>query len=133
MALQPKHVIGLLVLFTVVIALSLLLKDSLAEKKIDYMVVVGANAVLFILSMISLVMHAKAAGNKNPNAFVRSIMAAYIIKLFGVATATFIYIQASTKETRSVNAIFIGLGLYVIYTWLEKRATLRINKRKPVS
>ncbi len=133
MALRIKHFRGLLVLFIVVTALSIVFKDRLAEKKIDYLVVMGANAILFILSMISLVMHAKAVTNKNPNAFVRSIMAANIIKLLGVAMAAFIYIQASTKETRSVNAIFIALGLYIIYTWLEKKATLQINKSKQVT
>lgn len=133
MALHFKHFRGLLVLFIIVIALSLVFKDKLAEKKIDYLVVIGANAILFVLSMISLAMHAKAVNNKNPNAFVRSIMAANIIKLLGVAITAFIYIQASSKETRSVNAIFIGLGLYIIYTWLEKKATLQINKSKRVS
>jgi len=120
---------GLFILFGIVCLLAFGLNTELSRWKIDYRVVAGANALLLFLSIISLTLHAKAISNANPNVFVRSVMLANILKLLGIAAAALIYISMAGKAT-STNAVFVCLFLYVIYTWLEKRATIRLSKQK---
>jgi hypothetical protein len=120
---------GLLLVFGIVCLLAFGLNTELARWKIDYRVVAGANGILLFLSIFSLTLHTKALANPNPNAFVRSVMLANIIKLLGIAAAALIYISLAGKNT-STNAVFVCLFLYVIYTWVEKRATIRLSKSK---
>jgi hypothetical protein len=120
---------GLFIVFGIVGLLAFGLNTELSKWKIDYRVVAGANALLLFLSIISLTLHAKALSNSNPNAFVRSVMLANILKLLGIAAAALIYISVSGKNT-STNAVFVCLFLYVVYTWVEKRATIRLSKSK---
>jgi len=121
---------GLFLVFGIVGLLSFGLKDELLKWNIDYKVVVAANALLLLLGILSLLLHSRALSNPNPNAFVRSVMLANIIKLLGIASAALIYISLAGKKNTSVNAVFAGLVLYVIYTWVEKRATIRLAKSK---
>ncbi len=120
---------GLFLLFGIVCLLAFGLNTELSKWKIDYKVVAGANALLLLLSIISLTLHVKALANPNPNVFVRSVMLANILKLLGIAAAALIYISLSGKNT-STNAVFVCLFLYVIYTWVEKKATIRLTKSK---
>jgi hypothetical protein len=121
---------GLFIVFGVVGLLAMGLKDELLQWKIDYRVVLGANALLLLLGIISLSLHSKALSNANPNAFVRSVMLANILKLLGIASAALIYISLAGKKNTSVNAVFVGLFLYIIYTWVEKKATIRLSKSR---
>jgi hypothetical protein len=56
-------------------------------------------------------------------------MGGMFLKLFALAGAVIIYLLAA-GPARSVNAVFIGMGLYIIYTWLEVRISLRLNPKK---
>jgi hypothetical protein len=120
---------GVFLVFGVVTLLAFGLKDELAGWKVDYKVLMGANALLCLLGIASLLLHMRAIRNPNPQAFIRSIMLANVIKIFGLAAAALIYISTSGKATSS-RAVFAGLFLYIIYTWVEKRATIRISKSK---
>lgn len=122
-----KKFSGLFIVFGVVCLLSFGLKDQLANWKIDYRVVAGANTLLLILGIISLSLHAKAISNPNPNVFVRSVMVANVLKILGLATAAMIYISLAGKAT-SAKAVFVALFLYIVYTWIEKRETIRMSK-----
>jgi len=120
---------GLVILFLLVSVIVVFGKDQLAGWKIDYRVVLGANILLFVLGVISLVLHIRALTKPNPQVFVRSVMLANILKLLGLAAAALIYITTARKAT-SANAVFAGLFLYIIYTWVEKRATISLSKTK---
>lgn len=120
---------GLVILFLVVSAVSVFMKDKFAAWNIDYLVVLGANTLLFLLSVLSLVLHIRALTKPNPQVFVRTVMLANIIKLLGLAAAALIYISVAKKST-SANAVFAGLFLYIVYTWVEKRATIALSKTR---
>ena len=122
-----KKLSGLFLVFGIVMLIAFVLKDQLAKWKIDYMVVAGANMLLLILGIISLSLHSRAITNPNPNVFVRSVMIANVLKILGLATAALIYISLAKKST-STNAVFVALFLYIVYTWIEKRETIRISK-----
>jgi len=96
---------------------------------IDADVLIVTSLLLFLLASAAVYMHKKAIANPNPNAFVRSVLSAMILKIFVLAAAAFIYIAVS-KEKRSDNALFVGMGLYFIYSFIEVRLALSLNKKK---
>jgi hypothetical protein len=129
MASRSRKFTGLVIVFIVVSLLAFFLKDQLGKIKVDYRVILGANTLLFLLGMISLLLHISALSKPNPQAFIRSVMLANILKILGLAIAAFIYITAAGRSA-STNAIFGGLFLYIVYTWIEKRATIQLSKSR---
>jgi len=122
-----KKIIPLFALFVIVNALLLWYQKELPAYHIDVMVVFAANALLFILSVLSLMMHTKAIDKKNPNAAIRGVMGATVLKLFVLAAAALVYLFLSDKN-RSLNAIFAGMILYVLYTFIEVRIASKTNQ-----
>jgi len=126
---QQKLMLRLFVLFMIITCLALIFGNWLDSKKIDHLVVIGANSLLFLLASVSLLMQVKALSNPNPNVFARSVMGGTFIKLFVIVIAVFIYL-AVAKQNRSLYAVFAGMGLYILYTVGEVRAALELNKLK---
>ncbi len=122
-----KYFLPILLVFIFVNSFCLLSKNFLLEKGIDSTVLLGANIILFLLSVIALIMHITAVKNKNPNVFVRSVMAASFIKLMVIAIAAVTYL-AIAKENRNIYGVVASLVLYVIYTIIEIRNASLINK-----
>jgi hypothetical protein len=124
-----KNLTGLLIVFVVVSLVALGLKDVFASWKIDYRVLLGANTLLFVLGVVSLSLHLRALAKPNPQAFIRSVMLANIIKILSLAIVAFAYISVAGRFTNT-NGVFAGLFLYIIYTWVEKRATIKLSKSR---
>ncbi len=96
---------------------------------INHTVVTMSNLLLFALSAITLSMHFKAIKNPNPNVFSASVMGSTIIKLFALGIATVLYLLLAGKA-RSILAIVAGMVLYVIYTVLDVKSALLLNKKQ---
>jgi hypothetical protein len=119
----------LLFLFLGINILVLLGKEKLAAVGVRFEVLTVANILLFLFTLIGLMLQIKAASNKNPNAIVRAVMAGMGIKLIGFATALLIYIYLAGKE-KSTLSVYVSLGLYFVYTWIEVRLFLKQNAKK---
>ncbi|MEN9685578.1 MAG: hypothetical protein RLZZ28_1364 [Bacteroidota bacterium] len=124
-----KHTRPFWWLFAIVGAILLLMEQKLTTYHIDAMVVFSANFFLCLVSIGNILFQEKNLSNPNPNAVIRGVMAATFIKLFVLAAAALIYLFAA-GENRSVNAVFLGMGLYIAYTWLEVRVSLKMNPKK---
>ncbi len=124
--LNNYHVLGL---FVFVLGLSMLWQDKLAAYKINWVVVEGANAVLFVFTFLNIYFQKKNINNPNQSAVIRGVMAGTFLKLMGLAAAALIYLVVSGAN-RSVNAVFVGMGLYIIYTWLEVKISLQLKPKK---
>jgi len=109
--------------------LSITFKSALQSHNIDNAVVIVANFLLFIISVFSIKMQLRSMDNTNPHLMVRVVMSSVVIKLFVLGAAAFIYLYIA-GETKSVNALFISMALYLIYTWIEVRISLRLNPSK---
>ena len=107
------------IVFVLVTAISFFLRENLAAVKISWLVVMGANLLLFLFAVL----------NCYAAAVIRGVMLGTFLKLIGLAVATVIYLVIA-GPARSKNAIFVGMGLYFVYTWLEVRISLRM-KSKP--
>ncbi len=126
---MAKSIKPLLFLFLGINILVLLGKEKLGAAGIRFEVVTVANIFLFLFTLIGLLLQIKATSNKNPNAIVRAVMAGMGIKLIGFATALLIYISMAGKDKSNLS-VYVSLGLYFVYTWLEVRLFLKQNPKK---
>jgi hypothetical protein len=117
-----------ILIFVIINSLCIMFKNRFAVKNIDADVILGANLILFIITILTTSMHSKAIKNTNPNVFVRSVRGATIIKFFVIAIAVFIYMFLA-GESRSVYAVIISMGVYVIYTVFELQTVFRLNRK----
>jgi len=127
-AVKRSVFIPLILLFILINSATLFLANRLDKIHIDHVVLMVVNLVLFSLSALSLLMHSKAAANKNPNVFVRSIMLATVLKLLVIMIGIVLYVY-NAGETRSNYAIYAGMLLYIFYTILEVKGALKLNKK----
>ena len=124
-----KLIRPLVILFILVTTLLLALQGRLAQAGMNVTVVIYANILLFLATILNIYFQCKNINNPNPNAIIRGVMAGMFLKLFLLAGAVLIYLIAAGGG-RSVNAVFVGMGLYIVYTWLEVRISLRLNPKK---
>jgi len=68
-----------------------------ANYNIDGTVVIIGNFILFLVSLATLVITQRSFKSANPQAFVRSIYAGFIIRFFVVAISAFVYIMVAKK------------------------------------
>jgi hypothetical protein len=118
----------LVILYIISTALFIIFRPRLQAKGIDAVVVIVANLLLFTVTMLNLFFQYRNMDNPNPNAVIRGVIAGTFLKLFLLAAAVIIYLLAAGPQ-RSVNAVFVGMGLYVIYTWLEVRISLKLKPK----
>jgi hypothetical protein len=117
----------LIFIFVAVNALCVIFNNKLDAWKINHLVVQAANLLLFVLMFTSAYIHFKALHKTNPNAFLRSVLSATLLKLFVIGGATLVYLFVA-GENKSVYAVIAGLLLYIIYTIVELRGIFKLNK-----
>ena len=125
---RRKIFLPLVLVFVVVNLLALLMGSVFKTWNIDPWLIAGANCLLFLISVYNAVQHVKVMLQSNPHAMVRGVMGTTVLKLFVLGTAAFIYLYNS-GESRNVNGLFLSMGLYILYTWLDVRIAL---KGKPI-
>lgn len=118
----------LVILYVITTALFIVFRPRLEAKGINPAVVISADLLLFAVTMINLYLQFRSINNPNPNAVVRSVLGGTFLKLFVLAAAVIIYLLAAGPG-RSINAVFVGMALYIIYTWLEVRISLRLKSK----
>lgn len=119
----------LLLLFVVLNAFFLAGGSWLSAKGFDRDVLIIGNLILFTVSLVSFIITRKSFNSSNPNVFVRAVYAGFIIKFFVIAIAAFAYIMAVKKNVNK-PALFACMVLYILYTFLEVSALLRLLKKK---
>jgi hypothetical protein len=126
---RRKIYLPLFFIFIAINTLCLVFKTRLQPLGINTDVLLTANIILFLLSLVSIFMHLKALKNVNPHAFVRSVMGATLLKLFVIAGSAFVYLYAA-GEGRSVKAVLAAMAIYFLYTIIEVRSVFSLNKQK---
>jgi len=121
----------LIIFFIAANALCLVFGEWLDAKGIDHIVLMYANLILFLLTLITSVMHIKAINNNNPHAFVRGVTASAFIKLIVIGASVLLYLF-SAGEKRNIYAIAAAMLLYIVYTILEVTGATRMNRKKNV-
>lgn len=127
--MNRKRFLPLLGLFIAVTSFANLFRDFLSGKGIDADVLVIGNSLIFLISLLSLYFHIKGFLDKNVQVFLRSVYGSLMIKMFGLAAIAAVYILVMKKEVNK-PALFICMGLYILYTIIEIRQVFHLLKEK---
>jgi len=124
-----KAFVPLLLVFIILNGFFLFGKDFLEKNKIDHLVLIGGNLVVFIASALSFYISYRSINAKNPNASLRSMYGSFMIKFFLIATAAFVYIMVVKKNVNK-PALIICMGLYLVYTFIEVSSLQKMLRQK---
>ena len=105
------------------------LQKSLTRWGFNQEVLVYGNIILFVICLISFTMGANGLQSKNNHAFFRWVYGSFMVKLFLLAGVAFIYIMTMKKNINK-PALFLCLGLYLVYTMIEVSGLMKMAKRK---
>ena len=124
--LLPVFIIFLLLSIFIFSANSLWVKYN-----VDKNVLMGANLLFLVTGLLVFFMQKNALQNKNPNVFVRSVIAGMMIKMFSTVLAVLAYVL-TVGQGYNKKAIFIALFMYLIYLAAEVMAISKVNRTKNV-
>ena len=117
------------ILFAAVTILILVFSNQLDRININHNVLLFANLLLLVLTFITGLMHIKASRNNNAYAFVRSITLSTFLKLIVIAASVIIYLNINS-ENKSIYALAVAMFLYLMYTIIEVRGAMTLNRSK---
>lgn len=117
-------------LFIILNGLFIGFRERLLAWNFDQDVLIMGNLFLFVITFFSFLIASKGLQHQNPHVFMRSVMGSIMVKMFLAIIAAFIYI-AIYKKGLNKPALFICMGLYLVYTFLEVSVLTRILRRKP--
>lgn len=124
-----KAFVPLILVFILLNGLVTIFRAPLESKGFDRDFLIVANLILFLLSLASLYLQGRAIESKNPNAFVRGVYMAMLVKLFVCMIAILIY-SFIQKSKINKPAIFVSMGIYILYTSLEVSGLMKIARKK---
>ena len=126
---KPRASFPLIIFFILLNAFFVSGKSLLAKWGADQSVLILGNLLIFIVTIISFFVALRGIKSKNPNAFVRSVYGSFILKFFIFAIAAFVYTQMARTNVNK-TALFICMGLYLVYTFMEVSVLTKMLKRK---
>ncbi|MEO6611790.1 MAG: hypothetical protein ABIT05_02615 [Chitinophagaceae bacterium] len=100
-----------------------------ANAGIDGWVVLSANVIIYFATAFSFWFSERSLRSPNPNASVRSLYGSFMIKFFVIIMAALIYIMVEKKNVNK-PALFVSMGLYLVYTILEVSSLQKLLKQK---
>ncbi len=104
-------------LFFAVIALVLLQQKLSIQLPINGVFVLVVNGLLFSMALFNF-KRISQVDTSNPNAMVRSVMTGTMLKFIVFGGAALWY-ATQKKAPIGSNNLFIAMGLYLVYTWIE--------------
>lgn len=126
---KRKAVLPIIFLFIFLNAIFIAGASIFTKQGIDNIVLIAANAILFISNYITLVLLQRSLKKSNPNIFVQAMMAGTLIK-FMVVAISFIAYAFAAKKNINKPAVYISIVLYFIYLAVEVPLMLKLNKQK---
>ncbi len=121
-----KLYLPVVILFVLISVLIIVFKDKLQAHNLNYIPLLVANGITALLSLISLSMHISAIKNNNAKAFVRSVMLGSFMKLMVIGFSALIYLFIVKSQGKyTVLGVMV---FYFIYTFVEVRMAMRLNK-----
>ena len=124
-----KGFLPILMLFVITNSFFFSGKNILARWHADQDVLIVGNILLFGITLISFFLAQRGMNHSNPNVFIRAVYASVMIKLFVCMIAAFVYISIN-KTGLNKPALFTCMGLYLLYTFMEVGALMKMLKRK---
>lgn len=129
MKLFGKMLMPVLVIFVTLTIFIVAANTLWIKYNVDKNVLLGANVLFVVISILVFFMQKKALTNTNPNVFIRSVIGGMMIKMFSTAIAVLAYVLI-VGNTYNTSAVFISLIMYLIYLAAEVMAISKENKNK---
>jgi hypothetical protein len=104
-------------LFFAVLALVFIQQKMAIQLPINGMFIIAVNGMLFSMALFNF-KRVSQVDVKNPNAMVRSVMTGTMLKFIVFGGAALWY-ATQKKAPIGTNNLFIAMGLYLLYTWIE--------------
>jgi cadmium resistance protein CadD (predicted permease) len=123
MAIMKRSLTPLVIFFLIVNALAIVFGKRLADKGIDADVIIGGNLVLFLASAASVYIYARGQRQAKGHGVVRNIYGGFMLKFFVLIIAAMMYFFFADEINK--GAIFVCLGLYLIYTIMGTRQSIK--------
>jgi hypothetical protein len=121
--------IPVIVLFILINALAFIFKTFLHNQGFGIKFLLTANLLLFCLSLLAFFIQMRGLKSVNMNAFIRSVYASLLVKIFIVIIALAVYLFV-TKGKVNRPSLFTAMALYIVYTFIEVRQLMKISRRK---
>jgi FtsH-binding integral membrane protein len=120
---------SLVILFVALNGLFIAGKNWLTKYEVDQDALILINLVLFLATILSFWISYRSLNSASGGAAVRGMYGSFMAKFFICVVAAFIYIMIAKKNLNK-PALFIGMGLYIIYTVIEVSALTKILRQK---
>jgi hypothetical protein len=124
-----RHWRPFIILFILLNAFFLTGKGLLAKYGIDIEVLITGNLVLAIATALSFWISFRSIASSHAGASIRAMYASFMIKFFICIIAAFAYIMIAKKNLNK-PALFICMGLYIVYTIIEVTTLTKVLKEK---
>jgi len=121
--------VPVIVLFILINALAFIFKNFLHDQGFGIRFLLIANLLLFCLSLFAFFIQMRGLKSVNMNAFIRSVYASLLIKIFIVIIALAVYLFI-TKGKINRPSLFTAMALYILYIFIEVRQLMKISRRK---
>lgn len=126
---QQQDFRPVLFIFVFVTAFCITGKKWLEKQGIHLEVVIVGNLLLFAVSLATYLLNLRSMRSPNPQSAVRAMYAGFMLRFFVLAIAAFVYIMLVKKEVNKPGLI-VCAGLYILYTFFETKALMRLSKRQ---
>ena len=124
---RSKSFLPIVIIFVVLNGFFISGKNMLTRWGVDQDVVLIGNLFLFFIAIASFLLGLRGLRKPNPHAFVRSVYTSMMLKLFLCIIAAFIYISMY-RDNLNKPALFICMGLYLVYTFIEVSILMKLLK-----
>lgn len=115
------------ILFLAVSAALMFWRNPLEAAGFGVNFILVANVILFLLSTFAFWVQTRNIHSPSGHAFMRGIYLSVVVKMLLVMTAILIYIVVAEGEVNK-KAIFVSMGLYVLYAVFEVYQLMKIAR-----
>ena len=126
---QKKVIFPLLLVYVIANLVLYAVRVILTKWGIDFTVLLFANSIFFLLSLLTFFMQRRALQNSNPNVFIRSVMGGMLIKMFFIISAVIVYRLIAGNSFSKVS-VFSSMFLYLLYLGIEVSIITKLNRQK---
>lgn len=123
-----KSLMPFFFLFVVINSLAIVFRGRMTSLGFDTNVLLIGNFLLCSITFFSFYMLYKGMKASTTAGFLRSVYGSFMIKLLLVALMVFGY-AFMYKENINKPSLFTCMFLYLLYTFIETRALLKLSKK----
>jgi hypothetical protein len=124
---MKKVLLPVLILFLIVNTLTLVFGKQLQANNINHLVVLVGNMVLFLATITSAWLQAKAMQAQKSTGILKNVYGSFLAK-FAIILIPFILYVLLAKPINKYG-IYACLGLYLLYALLSIKTALKISKK----